>query len=108
MRQWVDLPYLLEYRCSWQVNLDQTDVSAKFLVLQEHAQVAQAIKRKHELALALQVIDNPQALPKTLAERLTFIEHQIFELTVEDEVADLQRCHWVHQNLVDIDLHYFK
>jgi hypothetical protein len=53
MRQWVELPYLLQYRSSRQVNVDQTDFTANFLVLQEHAQVSQAIERKHELALAL-------------------------------------------------------
>ena len=87
------MPYLLQNRSSRQVNVNQTDVSAKFLIFQEHAQVTQAIECKHELSLALQVVNNAQTLAKTLAERLALIKHQVFELTVEDKVADLQRCH---------------
>jgi len=56
----------------------------------------------------LQVIDNTKALPKTLAKRLALIKHKIFELTVEDKVPDLQRCHWVLQNLIYVDLHYLE
>ena len=47
-------------------------------------------------------------MPKTLAKRLALIKHKIFELTVEDKVPDLQRCHWVLQNLIYVDLHYLE
>lgn len=56
----------------------------------------------------MQVIDNTKALSKTLAKRLALIKQQIFVLTVEYKVSDLQWCHWVLQNLIDVDLHYLE